>query len=344
MDDRDDVQGRATGAPPGKGDAVARLLQAAGPRPGVPEERSNRVRSTVHAHWRRTVTARRRAWWVVWISVPVAAAAAGVVLIVSGPWKHLLTTPPADAPVATLERSQGWVSWVNGPSPVVGAGLDAASALETGMDGRVALHLGGGSSVRVDVRTRLRLISEDEIALERGAVYVDTTGAAASKTSLSVRTVLGTVRDIGTQFQVRASPETVQVSVREGVAVLDHRGRSHRAAAGTRLTMDDDGSVTSGPAPPFGEEWDWVQEAAPSFNLEGRRLGAYLAWIGKETGLRIEYAEPSIAADMSSVLLHGSIEGLRPDETLEAVLPTCGLRHRISAGAIIIERAMHEAP
>lgn len=339
MSDREDVRDGASGDAPGNGDEVARLLQAAGPRPAVPEERTSRVRGAVHAHWRRTIATRRRAWLIAWSAVPVAAAAVAVVLVASGALKKMRLTPPAAGPVATLERSEGSVLWLNGPSPGVGAGLDAASALETGVDGRVALRLGGGASVRVDVRTRLRLISDDELALDRGAAYVETSGAAASGATVMVRTALGTVRDIGTRFQVRASPEALRVSVREGVAAIEHRGRAHSAPAGTGLTMDDDGNVTSRPVPPFDAEWDWVQEVAPPFDLEGRRLGEYLAWIGKETGLRIEYADASIPADASSVLLHGSVEGLRPDETLEAVLPTCGLRHRIGAGAVVIERA-----
>ncbi|MGH2651937.1 MAG: hypothetical protein ACRDHK_12100, partial [Actinomycetota bacterium] len=64
-----------------------------------------------------------------------------------------------------------------------------------------------------------------------------------------------------------------------------------------------------------------------------------LDWIGRETGLRIEYGDPTIASDASTIVLHGSIEGLRPDETLAAVLPTCGLGHSVEGGALILDRA-----
>jgi hypothetical protein len=103
--------------------------------------------------------------------------------------------------------------------------------------------------------------------------------------------------------------------------------------------MAADGRVTSRPVAPSAPDWDWILEAAPSFALEGRRLGDYLDWIARETGLRMTYADPSILADRAAVVLHGSVEGLRPDETLRAVLPTCGLRHRIDGGLVIIERA-----
>jgi ferric-dicitrate binding protein FerR (iron transport regulator) len=340
MNDREDVQDGARAVAPGNGDEVARLLQAAGPRPAAPEESTRRVRDAVHAHWRRTVTARRRAWLIAWSAVPAAAAAVGVVLIASGVLERMRRTPLPAAPLATLERSEGSVAWLDGAARSAGGSLDARSALETGADGRVALRLGGGASIRVDVRTRLRLISDDEIALDGGAVYVETAASAAPGTAVVVRTALGTVRDIGTRFQVHASPESLRVTVREGVAAIEHRGRSHRAPAGTGLTVDQDGGVTSRPVPPSDAEWHWVQEVVPPFDLEGRRLAEYLDWIGKETGLRIDFAEAAIPADKSNVLLHGSIEGLRPDETLEAVLPTCGLRHRMSGGAVVIERAV----
>jgi hypothetical protein len=340
MSDREDVQDGARDVAPGNGDEVARLLQAAGPRPAVPEETAGRVRDAVHAHWRRTITARRSAWLIAWSALPVAAAAVGVVLIASGALERMRRTPPAAAPVARLERSEGSVAWPGGAAPAAGAGLDAPSALETGADGRVALRLGGGASIRIDVVSRVRLISDDEIALDRGAVYVETAAGAAPGTAVTVRTPVGTVRDIGTRFQVRASPESLWVSVREGSAMVEGGGRSHHAPAGTGLRMDQHGGVTSRPVPPSDAEWHWVQEVAPPFDLEGRRLVEYLDWVAKETGLRIEYAEAAIPAEKSDVLLHGSVAGLRPDETLEAVLPASGLRHRISGGAVVIDRAV----
>jgi hypothetical protein len=38
-------------------------------------------------------------------------------------------------------------------------------------------------------------------------------------------------------------------------------------------------------------------------------------------------------------VLHGSIEGLTPEQSLGVVLPGCGLAHRIDGGALRIEPA-----
>ena len=37
-------------------------------------------------------------------------------------------------------------------------------------------------------------------------------------------------------------------------------------------------------------------------------------------------------------VLRGSIDGLTPEQALEAILPTCGLAHRIANGTVTIDR------
>ncbi len=338
MNDQEDFgDERKPGGPAGSDD-VARLLRAAGPRPAVAGERSARVRAAVHEHWRYSVAARRRTRRFAFAAaVPLAAAMVWAVLVATGVWETMRVTPPSTA-IATMERSEGPVAWPGRTPPAAGAPLQPGTSVETGASGRVALRLRNGASVRLDAGTRARLLPEALVRLDRGGVYVDTGGDGANR-SVTVRTPLGTVRDIGTQFQVRASADEVRLSVRRGAAVLEHRGASHDAPSGTALTLGGDGLVTRRAVTSSDPEWDWVQDAAPPFSIEGRVLENYLDWIESETGLRIGYADPSILVDATTVVLHGSVEGLRPDETLDAVLPTCGLRHRVDGEMLIIERA-----
>ncbi len=319
-------------------DPIARLLRAAGTRPSVPPEKAGRVRAAVHQHWRSTIPAPRRSRWLAWSAVPLAVAGAWAFLVASGVWERIQPTSPPVVSVGILERLEGTVSWRERASPVIGAALDPDTAFETGADGRVALRLGGGASVRFGAGSQARLLSAAEVYLEQGAVYVDTGSAPGSGTAVVIRTALGSVRDLGTQFQVRVADDAVRVSVREGSASLEHLGRSHDAASGTQLTLRHDGEVSRRAVPAFGPEWDWAQEAVPPFEIEGRSLGDYLDWVARETGLSLEYADATIVADRPGIVLHGSIASLRPDETLDAVLPTCGLRHRLMNGSVIIER------
>ena len=78
-------------------------------------------------------------------------------------------------------------------------------------------------------------------------------------------------------------------------------------------------------------------DVAPGFDIEGRSLEAFLSWVSRETGLRTDlHDEDTVRA--AEIDLHGSIDGLTPVEALAAVLPACGLKHRIDAGTLQIER------
>jgi hypothetical protein len=146
------------------------------------------------------------------------------------------------------------------------------------------------------------------------------------------------VRDIGTRFEVRLREGGLLVSVREGLATFVHADRSFAAPAGTRLRVEADGDVATRPIPAQGPDWDWVMTIAPGFDIEGRMLGEYLDWVAGETGWRVEFDDTSIGRDAAAIILHGSVAGLRPDETPAAVLPTCGLRHRLAGGTLFIGR------
>ena len=69
-----------------------------------------------------------------------------------------------------------------------------------------------------------------------------------------------------------------------------------------------------------GPEWDWVLDRAPGFDIEGRTLGEFLGWVGRETGWRIELSAAAIERAVGDIVLHGSTAGLRPDRAAFVVL------------------------
>jgi hypothetical protein len=93
-----------------------------------------------------------------------------------------------------------------------------------------------------------------------------------------------------------------------------------------------------------GPQWDWILEAAPPFELDGSTLAAFLAWVEREDGRPVRFADPALEARAATTILHGSAAGLRPDQALAAILPTCGLRHRIEGETFLIETAEPGAP
>jgi ferric-dicitrate binding protein FerR (iron transport regulator) len=307
-----------------------------------------RARATVREHWRRAIAGSRRTRRLVWGAAAVTAAAAAALLLVVREGVVRRAPPPPPASTAILERVEGAVRWDGAAPPSIGGPLPPGLMLDTAGGGRAAIRLAGGVALRVDAGTLLRLASGGGLLLDRGGIYLDTgaavvpdaAGAADGPSgTVVIETPLGVVSDRGTQFQVRAAADLVRVSVREGAAMLERDGVRHEAAPGSEISVRPAGGVSRRPVPSTGPEWDWILEVAPPFDLEESSLRDYLAWIARETGLRVEYGDPSIGAGAADVVLHGSIEGLRPDETLRAVLPTCGLTHRILGDVLMVERA-----
>lgn len=321
----------APGQPLSEEEALGRLLRLAGPRPAVPPDRYDRVRETVRAAWRRSLPGRRRRRAAFWAAGSLAAAAAALLFVglglrdgVAGEFK--------------VEVVRGSVRGEGTGELKPGDVLRAGAVIRTADDARIALRLPHGASLRLDAGSGARLRSAASIALLQGALYVDSGSAPGGAPPIEIDTPLGRVTEEGTQFDVRLSGGTMSLRVREGRVSLNRGGRVYAAAAGRQLTVDSGGKVTFSDVARHGEEWSWTLGIAPPFVLEGRSLEEFLRWVSSETGWRVEYEDLSLAARAPALILHGSIEGLRPDEAPASVLPTCGLRQRVVGGALIVER------
>lgn len=328
---------------PSEGGAIERLLRLAGPRPGVPHDTESRVREASREAWNEALSQGRRRHYL-WAGLGLAAAASlTFALIVVPPERPGALEPPRQ--VATLHAATGDVVRTTGELESrelrSGGALFAGDRIETGADARVALTLSDGASLRLDHSTSLRMEGQRRLLLERGGIYFDSADDPLAAGALEVRTDLGVVRDIGTQFEVRRDHEPqdgqLRVRVRQGLVHLDRAGVSHEAGAGFELRVSEGGGLSRHSTPVFGPSWDWILDVAPTFSLEGHTLDAFLAWVSRETGWQTEFADAAVADSAAGVVLHGSIEGLRPDRALDAVLPTCGLEHRFEGGILLIE-------
>jgi ferric-dicitrate binding protein FerR (iron transport regulator) len=320
---------------------VGRLIRLAGKRQAVPEERLSRLRAVVHASWRRSVSRDRRRGLAALIGMQIGAAAAVAMLVGGVYWLHDRTRG-AGAPVATIVRAEGRTLSLDGRAAEAGGFLVQGGGVTTDAGARVALRTVDGVAIRVDSGTELRLTAARVVELERGGIYVDTQGSAPSG-AIEVRTRLGTISDVGTQFEVRLASDGLQLTVRTGAARLARDGRTSPAPAGTRLSVSATGALETRGVAADGSEWDWEASIAPPFELEGRTLGDYLDWLERETGWQATFADASVAGPARAIVLHGSTSGVRPGDTPEAVLPVCGLRYRREGRALVIERAHDEA-
>jgi ferric-dicitrate binding protein FerR (iron transport regulator) len=211
-----------------------------------------------------------------------------------------------------------------------GAVIYANDAYEVA-NGNTASLAWGNAILRLDGGTRVRIASPTELSLDRGAVYVD-----SNRSGVVIRTPIGSVRDIGTQFEVRLAADRMRVRVREGRVDLQHGGATHSAAAGTELDADARGGVTEHSIAKNGAEWDWVVRAAPPIHLDGRTLAEVVATVTRDEGVKPVWSDDA-ARNAASMRLHGDVP-LTPEEALDTALVASGLTARTDGDRLIIKR------
>ena len=173
----------------------------------------------------------RRARW---------AIAAGVVVALLAGWMWSGIQPaPLVARVESLDggvkaRGAGWLAQ---ESQLVGGGsLAAGSTLRIAADGGVLLRLSPDLTVRLAANTRATFNAADELELTEGQAFIDATPGAHAP--LRVITPFGAVTHLGTQYQVRAGRDEVEVAVREGRAQFTNAGATRVAEAGQWLQAE----------------------------------------------------------------------------------------------------------
>ena len=253
----------------------------------------------------------------------------------------------AGEPVAVLEIAHGRARLLTGDPGAArqllmlagGEPIHAGAVIETGgaASGLAAVRLAGGQSLRLDSGSRVRFATSSAVALERGALYVDSAGGD----HVEVRTALGVVRDIGTRFEVRLLPGTdagrsVRIRVREGSVELEGSDQPHLVVAGEELRMRADGGVERGASPIYGPQWDWVLATAQAPAIAGRPLESFLDWVEREGGWTVRFADPATAVLAADTILHGDVSDLSLTEAASVVLQGSGLDYRLEGGTFVV--------
>jgi ferric-dicitrate binding protein FerR (iron transport regulator) len=286
-------------------DPIATLVRLAGRRPEVDAGRTARVRAAVADEWRAAT--RRRRWTRVAVAAAVAATIGGVMLT------RPRTEPQAPPFVETA----------------------ATRELTTPGDATTSIEWNGGT-LRLDRETHLRIDTARTATLLRGAIYYanDVHNAphpgplpggerGLSGAGVTIHTPFGDVRDVGTRFEVRLRDDSVRVRVRAGAVIA----RDTTARAGTELVANRT-SVTSRTIATSGEEWAWIENAAPPIVLEGKTLDEVLRRIAIEKGLTLE-------RNGTDQTLHGEVP-LSVSEALDAATAAAGVTYRIEGDRLIV--------
>ena len=328
-------------------ESLARLIKLAGERPEIPLSVESRVYHRVQQEW-HTATAEpdgkkvyekvRKTWrrgsiraaFLRWtLPLGVAASAALAVYLVFPPDITPLQT------VATVSRvvSDGALSSRYSPGSTVHSG----ETISTGSEEGLSLLLARSESLRIDANTTIRIDAADQFTLLTGRVYADSGQFVYRDGGLKIETSFGLVTDVGTQFSVTASDESLEVAVREGRVDVQNEGARYAAKVGERLKLSAGQPATVTGLDTHDVYWEWVTDLTPALNLTNKSLLDFLKWAARETGRELQFDsnESRMAAMRTDV--HGSIDGLTPDEALAAILATTAVHYRIENDRIVIE-------
>jgi len=325
---------------------IESLLKSAGAREKPPPEIEHSVHEGLRAEWRAIVNERRglRRRRIGF------ALAAGLVSAAIGVWVAMPYRGDAGGVIASVaiagEGLQVKTGLLGGWEPVAsGRSLRTGDVIDSGPSGLGALALAGGVSARLDADTRVTLASATELVLDRGALYIDAGREPSPEKRLDVATPSGTVRHVGTQYEVRLIGSGVRLRVREGrVEWTSSAGALAEGSGGEQLTIADDGSVERQETARYGDSWAWIGAATPGLELEGLRLSEFLAWAAREQGREVRFDRPETERETESIVLHGSVSGLTPEQALKAVLATTRVRATVSAGLITVSGPEVSAP
>ncbi len=312
---------------------IAALLRASGPRPRLPDSAVAALRQAVEKEWRASLDSRIERRRRTFLAVAASMAVAAISL-----WLVRPVQVPQNLAIASLTRTVGQVQYRepgrDWQPAVPGTILRASTELASGSDGRSALELESGVQLRLDADTRLRFDDPRTATLEHGSLYVDTgAGPADSIRAFRVETTHGRVSHLGTQYLARVDDDSLRVAVREGgVSISSPRG-SFTGMAGEQLRLSAAG-LERAPIEPYAEDWRWIGQVMPPYEIEGRSVEEFLAWAARETGRGLRFASAEARELARQTTLRGSIGGLEPEQALGAVLATTSLQPRIATDLI----------
>jgi ferric-dicitrate binding protein FerR (iron transport regulator) len=261
---------------------VRRLLEAAGKRENPPNEMRNRVHDEVLRAWdempeRDTDVSRpTRLRDFAAVASIVLAFVVGVVFLRTEPhspeqWAARIADTTGEYGVSQ-RRSDGQ--------------LPNDALLATKDDGRMILEMGGGGEVRIDVDTRISVLSMDSIALFDGRIYVD--GGPDETSDIRVMTPHSVITDIGTLFAVSVDGDRMTVAMREGAVEVETGDQLHRASAregrGDQLEFSGDRLAAQSTLSTTGSQWDWTASLVRPFDLSGASVYEYLQWAARDSG------------------------------------------------------------
>lgn len=301
------------------------LLAQAGRREQPPLDKQQQFEAVFRRELQPVITAkrqRRRSFYAATAAVTVLAA--GVALLLS---------PPVQPPIVVAEvvsAVDGNQTFSNGGKnePLTdGSSVHVGQTVRTSRQGMLALAY-RDADVRLNRDTTVRFHAA-RIELIDGTIYIDTgNDRQHGAPPVVITTRLGSFSHVGTQFMVDVdNNREVTAAVREGTIRLrtDNVQKNIAATAdeAKTVTLSRSGDLDTRPAPRSGELWSWVVGSSPGKVVSGLTGDEILAWIARETGQRVRYADAqSRATAMNEKMIGRGDQPISPGQALAQLRAT----------------------
>ena len=316
------------------------LIRNAGPKPVISEDCIARVECSVKAVWLEDLKKRKRR---IFLRNALYSISACFVLVVAS-----LNFMQSDSDIRAMMVAH--VDVVKG-NVTLGTEQRAAkikekSLIYTGQvistddQSGISLVLEGGQSLRLSEYTQMLVVSDNEFTLLKGRFYYDS-GPDKKTQPIRVNTEYGVVSDIGTQFEVFFTPESMSIKVREGEVVFEEvsQKETRHVFSEQGLRVSQEGEVNIHYIASDSVEWKWTQELVRFADLEGYSLDQYLRKLVRDNGWVLSYNTQELENHSISSALHGSVDGMNTKEILFSLTEINDMNYEIKDQVLFIYSA-----
>ena len=169
---------------------------------------------------------------------------------------------------------------------------------------------------------------------------MDSGGAEDRKAYLAIETAFGIVKDVGTQFEVRALTTGLRLRVRSGRVNLyrSAEGSTLKAVAGQQLLVEASGRIERRRIAPDDPEWQWAEALATPLRIDGQSAFDVLSWAARESGRRLVFANSDAELRARNAILSGGQKmKLTPAQAMRIAVATSGdLQASFGDGTLVV--------
>jgi hypothetical protein len=303
-------------------DPLDDLLRQAGRRDAPPPDAREQTYLAVRAAWRKAHRDRVRLHHLSIAAALILCVGLGSLLWLPRGARH------GDAPAARIATLTGRavLHTDSGASPIAvtlaaGRQVRNGDVIRSLPGSQLVLQRPGGLRIHLGPDSEVAWVSQDDLRLVQGVVYVDTEGAREVD-AFAVLTHAGRIRHVGTRFSVTVDDGRVSVMVRDGLVSIGSSQGERRLSGGQESRISANGEYTTQPLAADAGPWNWMLGDPPRFAIEDRSLREVVREMGDAAGITVVFASLADETTARQMVLHGPALQMSPLSALRATLLT----------------------